>query len=308
MVYHLAMFNEILDVLLDALLDSLKMLPVIMVCYFLIELLEDKILTKYETSKLLKGRFAPVVSAGIGLIPQCGFSVVATDLYSKKIITVGSLMAIYIATSDEALPILLANPSSYLDLVLLIVIKFCYAVLVGMTIDLIFKPKLAKKSIDAKTVVSCDSSSCSSIHGCCNHELEGEKKGEKKIKELIVHPIVHSLKIFSFILIINIIFGLLIYFVGEDNVQNFMLSFGFFQPFLVGLVGMIPNCSASVLITELFIEGNITLGSAIAGLSVNSGLAIIMLFKLNKNIKNNLAIVFSLYFLGVLLGVIVNFF
>ena len=116
------MFEEILHVIWHAFLESIITLPIIFVCYLVIELLEEKILTKYKTSKLLKSKIAPVVSAGFGIIPQCGFSVVATDLYSKKLITLGSLMAIYIATSDEALPILLSNSSSYLDLFLI----FCY--------------------------------------------------------------------------------------------------------------------------------------------------------------------------------------
>ncbi|NCB48398.1 MAG: hypothetical protein EOM55_02060 [Clostridia bacterium] len=294
------MFIEILEVLLEAVLDSLKMLPVIVLCYILIELLEDKVLKKYKSSKLLNGKFAPVFSAGFGLIPQCGFSVVATDLYSKRIITIGSLMAIYLATSDEALPILLSNPDRYVDMILILSIKFIYAVLIGITLDAIFRRRITPifKENGANGHQE-------SVCGCCQHHLED---GKKTVKEILIHPLIHSLKIFSFILIINIIFGLLIFYVGEDNVKNFMLSFGFFQPFLVGLVGMIPNCSASVLITELFIIGNISLGSCIAGLSVNAGIALILLFRLNKKLKENILIAISLYVLGVLLGIIVNFF
>jgi len=295
------MFNEILEVLLEAFLDSIKMLPVIVVCYILIELLEEKILSKYKSSKILRGRFAPVFSAGFGLIPQCGFSVVATDLYSKKVITIGSLMAIYLATSDEALPLLLSYPEKYLDMILILAIKFFYAVFVGLLIDAIFTKKNTP-FLDEKCAKIEQGENAS---GCCHHNL---CKDKKSFKEIFIHPIIHSLKIFSFILVINIIFGLLIYYVGEENVTSFMLSFGFFQPFLVGLVGMIPNCSASVLITELFISGNITLGSCIAGLSVNAGIALVILFRLNKKLKENILIAISLYALGVLIGVVVNFF
>lgn len=292
---------EILEVLLEAVLDSLKMLPVIVVCYILIELLEEKILNKYKTSNLLKGRFAPVFSSGIGLIPQCGFSVVATDLYSKRIITVGSLMAIYIATSDEALPIMLSYPDKYLDLIIILAIKFFYAVIIGLLID-----ALLRRKNNSKIAENCATASESqNVCGCCHHELKEEKK---TLKDIFIHPLVHSLKIFSFILAINIIFGLLIFYVGEENVKNFMLSFGVFQPFFSGLVGMIPNCSASVIITELFISGNITLGSCIAGLTTNAGIALVALFKFNKNFKQNCLIASSLYLFGVLIGVIVNFF
>ncbi len=334
MFYNFYMFNTILEILKEATIDSLKMLPVIFVCYVVIELLEDKILNKYQTNKLLKSPFAPVVSAGFGLIPQCGFSIVATDLFSKRAITLGSLFAIYLATSDEALPLLLTNSSSYLDLVLILVIKFFYAILVGLIIDLIFKNK-EKNKLYATNVTTLKQENLQEnkgedkvsqdleisngeivknlsgdgdenhIHGCCHHDIENEHKG---VKEIFLHPLMHSLKIFAFILAINIIFGTIVEFVGENAIKDFMLKTGFFEPFLVALVGLIPNCASSVIITELFMAGSISLGSTLAGLSVNSGLALIVLFKTNKNTKQNIFILVSLYALSVLLGVVVNFF
>ena len=331
------MFEEILHVIWHAFLESIITLPIIFVCYLVIELLEEKILTKYKTSKLLKSKIAPVVSAGFGIIPQCGFSVVATDLYSKKLITLGSLMAIYIATSDEALPILLSNSSSYLDLFLIIGIKFVYAIVVGLLIDAIFRKKQENKAISMvnhttnsenllvsneketkvvemsttqeekeNTNAKKDEHSDEVIEGCCHHDLKHSH--ESKISHIFLHPLLHSLKIFAFILIINIIFGLLIEFVGKNVIADFMMATGFFQPFIVALVGLIPNCAASVIITELFLVGGISLGSCIAGLCVNSGIALVLLFKLNKNVKENVLILISLYALGVLLGVIVNLF
>lgn len=336
------MFETILEILKEATIDSLKMLPVIFVCYVVIELLEDKILNKYQTNKLLKSPFAPIVSAGFGLIPQCGFSLVATDLFSKKAITLGSIFAIYLATSDEALPLLLTNSNNYLNLLYILVIKFCYAVLVGLTIDLIFKnrksalatsnnlilkgennQKEEQKKDDKKSeTANLDESSDKTFHavgengngeilsvehiqGCCHHDIENEHKG---IKEIFLHPLLHSLKIFLFILLINIIFGTIVEFVGENAIKDFMTSTGFFEPFIVSLVGLIPNCASSVIITELFMAGSISLGSTLAGLSVNSGLALVLLFKTNKNTKQNVLILISLYSLSVLLGVIVNLF
>lgn len=328
------MFNTILEILKEATLDSLKMLPIIFLCYVVIELLEEKILNKYQTNKLLKSPFAPLVSAGFGLIPQCGFSIVATDLFSKRAITLGSLFAIYLATSDEALPLLLADSNNYVNIILILAIKFAYAVLVGVVIDLIFKNKEKKsyatnmlsnqqeilqenKDIDkdnssqnlevetSKEEDNLSSVADEHIHGCCHHDIENEHKG---VKEIFLHPLLHSLKIFAFILVINIIFGAIMEFVGEDVIKNFMLKTGIFEPFLVALVGLIPNCASSVIITELFKSGSITLGSTLAGLSVNSGLALIVLFKINKNTKQNVFILISLYVLSVLLGVVVNLF
>lgn len=295
------MFNEYLHLILHALEHSLQILPIIFVCYLLIELLEDKIWNKYQTSKMLKGKFAPVVSAGFGLIPQCGFSVVATDLYSKKILTIGSLMAIYIATSDEALPLLLTSSNNYLDILLIIIIKFVYAVLVGLIFDSIFR----RKELNSGTVEMDTQHSHHSLQGCCHHDIESK---HKNISDIFIHPLIHSLKIFGFILIINIFFEFLIYFVGENSIQNFMYQTGFFQPFIVAFVGLIPNCFSSILITQFFIDGMISFGSCIAGLCVNSGIALIVLFKLNRNLKENLFILISLYFLGVVLGIFLNLF
>lgn len=320
------MFNEILDVVLDALIDSARLLPVIFVCYMLIELLEEKILVKYQSSNLLKSKFAPVAGAGFGLIPQCGFSVVATDLFSKKIITIGSLMAIFIATSDEAVPLLLARPEQYPNLFLILGIKFAYAVVVGLAIDAIARgldrkrktPVTAaasgenliendhnKHSHDEHACCEGGETSVKEIHGCCHHELE---KNHSKWKEILVHPLLHSLKIFAFVLAMNVIIGLIIMFVGDGAIENFMTSTGIFQPILVAIVGMIPNCAASIAITDLFMNGIISLGSCIAGLCVNCGIATVVLFRLNKDVKQNLLIVGLLFALGSLLGFVINLF
>jgi len=294
------MFQEICEVLLDAFIDSIKMLPIIFICYLLIELLEERILNTYKTNKLLSSRFAPVVSAGFGLIPQCGFSVIATDLYSKRAITLGSLLAIFLATSDEALPLMLGDVSNYPNLFLILGIKFAYAIFIGLIADFIFSKKRLQTNPFFAETESHD------VHGCCDHELESEHNS--KVHNFLIHPLFHSIKIFLFVLIINILFGLLIYFVGENSIKTFMLATGFFQPLLVALVGMIPNCAASVIITELFMVGGISLGSCVAGLCANSGIALIVLFKLNKNVKENIFITLSLYSLSVLLGLVINLF
>ena len=324
MRYYTAMFNTILHIVWHALKESLITLPILFVCYLLIELLEEKILNKYQKNKMLKNKFAPIVSAGFGLIPQCGFSVVASDLYSKRAITIGSLFAILLATSDEALPIMLSNPSSYGSLAIILGVKFVYAVLIGLILDAIFAKK--QKSCNIK-VENCtldeknnvhedhlhettehdheDKSEHIEIHGCCKHNLDQK---HNKIKELFIHPLFHSLKIFVWILLINIVFGCFIEFVGESAISSFMSSTGFFEPFIVSLVGIIPNCAASVIITEMFLLGGISIGSCIAGLCMNSGIALIMLFRLNKNFKENCAILFSLYGLSCLIGIVINLF
>lgn len=294
------MFSEILEVIWEGLIDSLRMLPIILICYIIIELLEEKILNKYKTSKMLKGRFAPVFSASFGLIPQCGFSVVAADLFSKKVITIGSLMAIFLATSDEALPLMLSNVEYYPSLALILSIKFIYAVAVGLILDLIFKRKNATSIGEAS--LETDEHG---VHGCCDHDLDSH---DNKFKQFFVHPLIHSLKIFVYIVAINLIFGFVVFFVGENSIVNFLSQTGFFQPILAALVGLIPNCAASVIITQLFLKGGITLGSCIAGLCANSGIALIMLFRLNKDKRESLTIFGLLFALSVLIGIVINLF
>ncbi|MBQ3047983.1 MAG: arsenic efflux protein [Clostridia bacterium] len=338
------MLNTIFHVIWHAIKDSVITLPILFISYLLIELLEDKILNKYQKNKKINSLFSPVVSAGFGLIPQCGFSVVATDLFSKKAITIGSLFAILLATSDEAVPLMLSNPANYGYLALIVGIKFIYAVLVGVLIDSCFKAlknktqtqnlksktnhkqedlTTGKNSVEVKddhTHDDLDHNHCDgeehdhthgkmiedvAVYGCCKHDLQ---KGKGKLKDIFIHPLLHSLKIFGLIFLINIVFGLLIELVGENSIANFMSSTGFFQPFLVALVGLIPNCAVSVIVTELFLLGGISLGACISGLCINSGIALIVLFKLNKNVKQNLAILFSLYGLSCAIGIIVNLF
>ena len=301
------MFNTIFHVLLHTLKDSIITLPVLFVCYLLIELLEEKILKKYQSSKMVKSKWAPVVSAGFGLIPQCGFSVVASDLYSRKMITLGSLFAIFIATSDEAVPLMLSYPNNYLNLIIILVVKFIYAVIIGFVIDIFFLRKNNKTEIliMQEKKLNEEDEQIHEVEGCCKHKLEHK---HNKIKELFVHPLIHSLKIFGFILIINFVFGLIIEFLGENIIASFMMTLGFFEPFVVTLVGLVPNCAASFIITETFLNGTISLGSCIAGLCVNSGIAMVTLFKLNKKLKENILILLSLFLLSCALGVIINLF
>ena len=221
-------------------------------------------------------------------------------MFSHKFLSLGSLLAVYIATSDEAIPILLSQPNRYVDLLLIIGIKFVFAVLVGIVVDLIFKKN--------KPVITSEAT-FSNVEGCCGHDVEeGSHEEKASWKHWLLHPIVHSLKVFAYILVVNVIFALLVFWVGEDSLINFMMSTGVFQPLIAALVGLIPNCASSVIITELYLIGGLSFGSCIAGLCVNSGIAIMVLFRLNKNIKQNFAILGALYFLSSILGVVINLF
>lgn len=318
------MWHEILH----AFLDSLKMLPILIIMYLLIELIELKTAKSLKHSKLLKGKYAPLLGSAVGLVPQCGFSVVATDLYTKKAVSVGTLMAVYIATSDEAIPLLISNPSTFKDLWIILLIKFLMAITIGYAVNLYVKyfykekvnlNKLKKASYNTTTQVPVTQQNIDKKYliaqvgfeddaqvverGCCGHNIQSNDK--LNFWKFVYHPLIHCLKIFLFILVVNIVFALIIYYVGENNLIEFLNKGKYLQPLIAGIVGLIPNCASSVIITRLFILGGLNLGACITGLSVNAGIAYALLIKQNQNKKHTLFIIAGTFIYSLLVGMLI---
>lgn len=307
------------NVVLDAVLDSLKVLPFLLLLYVVIEIVEEKVSTGAKFFGYTRGKFATFVGAGLGLIPQCGFSVIAADLYARRYIKMGTLLAIFIATSDEAIVVILSHPEKAYLIFPILLIKFIFALLVGYGVDFVLKkhylthPLLSGelKDISAKNhnhsgqeqdheTTELESSEQElEVDGCCGHNTTGKRN---TLKQFFVHPLIHSLKVFAYVLIINFVMGALVSFVGEETVIGFMQNIKWLQPVFVAFVGLIPNCASSVLITQLYLMGGISFGATISGLCVNAGIAFAVLFKENKSLKNNLIIVGLLLTLSVVLG------
>lgn len=286
------------NVLLEALTDSLKILAVLVAINFLIAFFEKKISTALEHGK----KWTPLIGVSFALLPQCGFSVAATDLYHKRRITMGTLIGIYLATSDEALPILISNPDKIIMVLPLLGIKFLVGILTGYAVDGFISKFIKQNNNQSETfqIEEYENHHCDCCHGkICNKN--------DKLTQYFLHPIVHSLKIFAYILVINVIFGILIYSIGEDKIINFMLTNRYLAPFYAVLVGLIPNCSSSVILTELYIMGGIGFGAVVGGLCINSGLGLMMLFKDKKSIKNNLIILSILFTVSLFVGYLTSF-
>ncbi|MBQ8451765.1 MAG: arsenic efflux protein [Clostridia bacterium] len=295
------------DILKDALIDTAKVLPILLIVYFLIELLEYKNVFSFQRSKLLNGKASPVVGAVFGSLPQCGFSVISAELYAERKISIAALVAVFVATSDEALPIMISNYKSIPALLMLIAVKIVIAIAMGYAIwglyKLIFKNSkngVHLQEIDVKTEEHNDHEKHPHIHACCGHDTEQEKFDWK-------HPLVHTLKISAYILIFNILFNTLVKLVTEEAVVNFLSSSEIFQPVLAVVVGLIPNCVASVALTELYLIGGLSFGSIVAGLSVNAGIGFLILLRKNKNWKENLFIIISLILFSLIFGYALHF-
>ena len=314
-----------LHVLLHSLIDTAKLLPFLVIIYFLIEFLEYKNIFKFESSKLLKGKYSPVMGALFGSVPQCGFSVISSELYAKRKVSAGALIAVFIATSDEALPIMLSNYKAIPSLLMLILVKVIMAICVGYLTMLLYSKlfKNASMSLSATAHTTHDNHNHDEhedehehdeahekeahekgehnhVHACCNHEFKGQKYNWK-------HPLIHCLKISLYIFVVNVVMGFVVELVGEDNLSNFLKSSSVFQPLLALVIGLIPNCASSVIITELYLMGGLSFGAIVTGLSVNAGLGFLILLKENKNLKENLFILASLVVSSLAFGYALHF-
>lgn len=290
--------HEYIHVLIESLIDVARVLPILFIVYYLIELIEYKNAINLHKNKLLKGKASPILGATMGMIPQCGFSIVSTDLFSKGKLSIGALIAVYIATSDEAIPLMLAHPNSILWMLLLIGIKLVLGIAVGYLAIGLYKVFFKKHQTVENIEEHHDKHHNDKIihGGCCHHDVETKSFDWK-------HPLLHCLKITLFIFLINILFGMITHiWVGEERLITFLNNGKYVQPILAILIGLIPNCASSVVLTELFLLKGLSFGALVAGLCVNSGLGLIMLFKQNKNWKVNLFIICLLIIPSLILG------
>lgn len=288
-------FDKVLHLIVHSFLDSLIVLPFLIVTYVIIELIERKAVF-FRNGRLLSGKNAPLLAGALGIFPQCGFSVMSAKLYENNLIKVGTLLAVFIATSDEAFAILLTN-GKFLALAMLLISKFTLAVLVGYAVNLFVKKRIF---IKYKKVTFTHEEYCTQ---CGN-----SKNAKNKIEAYVLYPLIHALKTFAFVLIINFIFAFLIELIGEDLILNFMAKGKFVEPFVTTLVGLIPNCASSILITQFYVNGGISFGGLFAGLSANAGIGLAVILKNKSKFKNGLLILITLYLLSVIFGLILNLF
>ncbi|MEI7850622.1 MAG: putative manganese transporter [Kiritimatiellales bacterium] len=284
------------EIFLSALLDSAGMIPFLLVIYFLVEWFERKFGGTIEHRLQKSAKAGPVLGALFGCVPQCGFSVVAASFYSRRLITTGTLLAVILSTSDEAIPVILAQPGRGGIVITLLITKLIIGVTAGYLIDL-----LLRRRNPAEAIRDGHADEHHEL-GCCNHQLSGKTSRWQLLK----HPLIHTAKIFVFIFAVTLGLNGLIALVGQENLGRVLLRHSLLQPFLAALVGLIPNCAASVAIAEMFLKGGLSYGSAVAGLCCSGGLGLLVLLRENRDFKDTLRVIVLLVFISTVAGLAIQ--
>ena len=281
--------QNILEILQDTAIDTIKLIPFLFITYLIMEYIEHKTSNKLRDTIKKSGKFGPLLGAVVGIFPQCGFSVSATNLYAGRVITIGTLIAVYITTSDEMLPILLTEAVPITTILTILGIKLVLGIIAGFIVDFIFK--LVKKEHQEQD-----------IEELCEHEHCHCEEG------IVSSATKHTLNITIFIFVITLILNGIITYIGEDTIAHFISKNIILGPIIAGLIGLVPNCASSVILTELFISNVISMPVLISGVAVNAGVGLLVLFKTNKNIKENVSIIGILYAIGVISGIVLELF
>lgn len=276
----------------DALYDSVRMLPFLFAAYWLIETVEQRHSDRVERILAGGGRFGFVPGALLGLLPQCGFSAMAANLYASRVISLGTLLAVFLATSDEAVPLMLASPGHWRQLAALLGIKLTVALLAGFLADVALRG-LVPQSLRGGYLGSAREVDCHD-----HTQDEGILRAACR----------HTLHIFLFILAFNLALGALTAAVGEAAIGAFLAAAGPLQPAAAGLIGLIPNCISSVLLTQLYLAGQLSLGGVVAGLCTGAGVGLAVLLRANKSRRQNGFIIVLLYLTGVAAGMLCGLF
>lgn len=277
------------EALLDTIRDTATLVPFLFVTYLAMEWLEGR--TEEQSVALLSrvGKPAYFIGAGIGLIPQCGFSAAAAGLYSGGVISAGTMLAVFLSTSDEMVPIFLSSSVNPMTIIKILAAKFLIACVSGILVD--FGLKAFRYNSGHKH-----------IHDLCEQDHCGcEDEGG-----IIKSAAVHTIKTIIFIFIVSLVISLIVLYAGKESVSAALSGTPIIGTFLIGLIGLIPNCAASVIVAELYIEGMITSGQMLAGLLVGAGVGILVLVRNNRMVSENVIIISLLYIIGVLWGLAVD--
>lgn len=281
------------DVILDTVIDSVKLIPFLFLTYLVMEYLENKAADKMQNAVKKAGKLGPLFGGILGVVPQCGFSAAATSLYAGRVITLGTLIAIYLSTSDEMLPILISEKSiGTLTIIKILALKMVIGMIAGFLIDFFIRKSHHGAGEDKEE----------HIHELCEHDHCHCGKSSS----IVGSAFIHTLKITGFILLVTFILNTALHMWGEENLRGLFLNKPVIGELIAGVVGLIPNCAASVVLTQLYVEGVLSFAACMSGLLVGAGVGVLVLFRTNRNVKENIKIVALLYGIGVVAGLLLE--
>ncbi len=286
--------EQLLDILLDAGIDSLKILPFLFVTYLAMEALEHHAEDRIGQIVTGAGKVGPLWGGLLGAVPQCGFSAAASNFYAGRVITLGTLIAIFLSTSDEMLPLLISNRTPVSTMLKILGIKAVIGILAGFLVDFLVR-NVHRRLHQPEDHMQIDKL-CEREHCHCEEEEES----------ILKSAAIHTLHIFLFILGFTIICNLIIAVIGEDTLAGYLQGQPILSHLIAGLIGLIPNCAASVVLTQLYLDGLITFGSAMSGLLVAAGIGVLILFRVNDDTKKNIQILLILFLLGTAAGALLD--
>lgn len=274
----------ILDVLVDTGIDALKLLPFLFLAYLAMECLEHWTGGKMQEIVRKSGKAGPAIGGLLGVFPQCGFSAAAANLYAGRIITTGTVIAVFLSTSDEMLPIMISENVAPSMIGKILLLKVFFALAAGFLVDF-----LLHRKVEMQIEHLCERQHCHCEKGIWRSAFQ------------------HTWKIFLYIIVISLILNFVIALIGEDTLAALVQGKPALSLFLSALVGMIPNCASSVVLTQLYLDGVLSAGALMAGLLSGSGVGFLVLLKVNDNKKENLWIFVLLYAIGVGAGALIQF-
>jgi hypothetical protein len=280
----------IIESLTDALIDTAKLIPFLYLTYLAMEILERKSADKSTETLAKVGRFGPIFGGIVGVVPQCGFSASASSLYSGGILTIGTLLAVFLSTSDEMLPIFISEHVSPASIFRILAAKAAIGVISGLFFDFVLRFTRYRYKTEKRIHDLCENEHCH-----CEDEEEGN---------VFMAALFHTLHITLFVFLISFVLTLVIEGFGSEAIAGFLTNRPVLGVFLAALIGLIPNCASSVMITQLYLNGMLGAGQMMAGLLVGAGVGLLVLFRTNRHLRENLRITAVLYAFGVFWGLL----
>ena len=311
----------LVDVLVDGVIDTAKLVPFLFVTYVVMEAIEHASDRRVAHAVANAGAAGPIVGGLLGALPQCGFSAMAATLYAARVVTAGTVVAVILSTSDEMIPVFLAHGDASGVMMLVIVLKMLLGVVIGLTVDAILRRLHRSGDGEVHIHELCERERCGCDedhghgHGHEGEEAHGHDHGHDHghahgaggiLRSVLRAALHHTIQVTTFIFVVTLALGLVLETVGEGPVAQLAANHPVRATFLCALVGLIPNCAASVAISELYLAGTIGLGPLVAGLLSSGGVGLLVLWRTNADLRQNLAITAFVYAVGVVCGLMVG--